>query len=79
MEIFEEVQDNEVTKRNAILREELDGIVQRYTQAMYKAGTPMSSWLLPRASLSMPTTEPLFLKKGGRITILRNWALPLLG
>ena len=81
-------QKDEVTKltvkkhgRKVLLGEELDGMVQKYVQAIRNAGTPIGTSVVMAAAQSIVKAydRTLLFENGGYIAITRSWALFLLG
>ena len=81
-------QKGEVTKlavkkrgRKVLLGEELDGMVQKYVQAIRNAGTPIGTSVVMAAAQGIvkANDRTLLFENGGYISITRNWALSLLG
>ena len=80
--------EGEVTKltvnkhgRKVLLGEELDGMVQKYVQAIRDAGTPIGTNVVMAAAQGIVKAHDrtFLFENGGYISITRNWALSLLG
>lgn len=67
--------------RKVLLGEELDGMVQKYVQAIRDAGTPIGTNVVMAAAQGIVKAHDrtFLFENGGYISITRNWALSLLG